>query len=575
MYEVLNDMRRKGVEKRQELLPRFEKMTADPMAVQKRLLFELLEENKDTEYGKKYGFAEIDSVEEYQKRVPVTEYDDYIDYIDRMTNGGEENLICSKKPVWYNKTSGTVGEPKKIPYTETTRDRFNYYSLGYQSALLYREIGEKYFGGRFLNLIRCGGTITKLPDGTPFGPLSEAALRPYEDRWVHIYSAPAEATFAPKGTDTGYLNARYALCDRDINNINCSFTGFLLDFCRYIEKNWRLLVNDIEKGVIDESIELSADIRQKLTAELTPMPKRAAELRAVFEEGFETPFIPKVWKDLAYVVGGASAGFSRYTKEIRSRYLGTDIAFYYRGISASEGIFSVPLELASEVSALIPDSLFYEFIPLGEENAKPVTMDKLETGKEYELVITNHSGLYRYRMKDVMLVKGFHNAVPLVEFRYRIDKTISLMGEKTTELALRTAAEQTAAECGFMLVDSSVYPDTDEVRYVFIMEIDRVPVDLTEEAVRACLEKNLAKVNPSYGDKVQNGLIKPVGLLFAQPETYVLYKEIMLMKGNSIAQLKPVTVIGNEVQRKFFFTLTESFDEVKALSSAAVLPADN
>jgi hypothetical protein len=223
--------------------------------------------------------------------------------------------------------------------------------------------------------------------------------------------------------------------------------------------------------------------------------------------------------------------------------------------------------LASHESCLIPDSLFYEFLPVDEEGAKPVTMDRLEVGKSYELLITTHSGFYRYRMKDVLLVTGFHNATPLVELQYRIDKTVSLMGEKTTEMALRVAADQTARECGFLLVDSSVYPDTEEVRYVYIMEIDRVPQDLTEEKIRSCLEKNLAKVNPSYGDKVQNGLIQPVKLVFSQPETYVLYKEMMLMRGNAIAQLKPVTVIGNEVQKKFFFALTEDFEEIKAMSA--------
>lgn len=225
------------------------------------------------------------------------------------------------------------------------------------------------------------------------------------------------------------------------------------------------------------------------------------------------------------------------------------------------------MEIASHESALIPDSLFYEFIPVEEENAEPVTMDKLEVGKKYELVITNHSGFYRYRMKDVVLVTGYYNATPLVEFQYRIDKTVSLMGEKTTEMALRVAADSTAKECGFLLVDSSVYPDTDDVRYVFIMEIDRVPKELNAETVIDCLERNLEKVNPSYADKVKSGLIKPVKLVFAQPETYVLYKEMMLMKGNSIAQLKPVTVIGNELQRKFFFGLVEDFEEIKRLSA--------
>ena len=43
-------------------------------------------------------------------------------------------------------------------------------------------------------------------------------------------------------------------------------------------------------------------------------------------------------------------------------------------------------------------------------------------------MISNHSGFYRYRMKDVLLVVGFHNATPMVEFQYRIDKTVSMMG---------------------------------------------------------------------------------------------------------------------------------------------------
>ncbi len=567
MYEALNAMRRNGVEKRQRLLACFEKITKTPMETQTQLLLELLNENKDTEYGRKYGFAEINSIEEYQRRVPVTEYDDYAGYIDRMANNGEENLICGSKPVWYNKTSGTVGTPKKIPYTQKTRDCFSRYSLGYQSGFLYRNVKEKYFGGRWLNLIRCGSDIVRLPDGVPYGPISEASLRPHIDKWNHIFPTPLEATFSPKKTDARYLTARYALCDRDINNINCTFTGFVLDFCRYIEKNWRLLVSDIEKGVISSSVELPEELRIRLCAELKPDPERAAELRAIFEEGFDTPFIPKVWRELSYVVGGASAGFSRYTNEVRERYLGYDIAFYYRGISASEGIFSVPVELASHESSLIPDSLFYEFIEADSEPAVPVTMDKLEIGKKYELVITNHSGFYRYRMKDVLLVTGFYNRTPLVEFQYRIDKTVSLMGEKTTEMALRVAADRTAKECGFMLVDSSFYPDTENVRYVCVMEIDRVPKELKEETVRSALEKNLERINPSYGEKLRSGLIKPLKLVFAQPETYVLYKEMMLLKGNSIAQLKPVTVIGNELQKRFFFALTEDFEEIKNIAA--------
>ena len=563
MYETLNGNRRKTAEMGAKVIDGFELMSQDPMAVQTKLLMELLQDNKDTEYGKKYGFADITSIEEYQERVPLTTYDDYKDYVRRMTQEGERKLICDSDPVWYNKTSGTVGAPKKIPYTQRTRDWFGRYSLVYQSGMLSRELGEDYFGGRVLNLIRCSDSIVKLPDGVPFGPIAEARVRPFLERWAEISPAPSESVFADAGTDTRYLNARYSLCDKDLNSIICTFTSFLLDFCRYIEKNWELLVSDIEAGTINGSVELPDEIREKLAAELVPQPERAAELRAIFEQGFDAPFIPKVWPLLRYVAGGASAGFALYTNEVRDRYLGRDVAFYYRGIAASEGVFTVPVRLADHASALIPDSLFYEFIPEDDEGARPVTMDKLEVGKRYELVISTHSGLYRYRMGDVLLVVGFHNATPMVEFQYRVDKTVSLMGENTTELALRSAAERTAGECGFLLVDSSMYPDADNVQYVFVMEIDRVPQELAEDAVRASLERQLAEANPIYGEMVKDGLVKPARILFSQPETYLLYKEMMLEKGNAIAQIKPVTVIGNEAQKNFFFTLVDDFEEVK------------
>ena len=563
MYEILNSNRRKTAEMGTKVLASFETMTQNPMSVQTKLLMELLQDNKDTEYGKKYGFADIASIEEYQDRVPLTTYDDYEDYISRMTQEGERKLLCDSDPVWYNKTSGTVGAPKKIPYTQRTRDWFHRYGLVYQSGMLYRELGEDHFGGRVLNLIRCSDSIVRLPDGVPYGPIAEARVRPFLDRWAEISPTPSESVFAEKGTDARYLNARYSLCDKDLNSIICTFTGFLFDFCRYIEKNWELLVNDIENGTIDRSVELSDEIREKLAAALEPMPERAAELRTIFEQGFDTPFMPKVWPVLRYVAGGASAGFAHYTNEVCDRYLGHDVAFYYRGITASEGVFTVPVGLAQHASALIPDSLFYEFIPEDNKDARPITMDKLEVGKKYELIISNHSGLYRYRMKDVLLVVGFHNATPMVEFQYRIDKTVNLMSENTTELALRAATEKTAEECGFLLVDSSMYPDADNVQYVFVMEIDRVPQELTENAVCASLEKNMAEANPIYGEMVKDDIIKPARILFSQPETYLLYKEMMLERGNAIAQIKPVTVIGNDTQKNFFFTLVDSFEEIK------------
>ena len=122
MYEELNKHRRTSVETGNLVRADFDAITKDPMKVQEKLLLDLLAENKDTEYGKKYGFEKITSIRDYQEKVPVTEYKDYEAYISRMAEYGERNLLTSEPPVSYSKTSGTVGAPKKNSlYSEKPR----------------------------------------------------------------------------------------------------------------------------------------------------------------------------------------------------------------------------------------------------------------------------------------------------------------------------------------------------------------------------------------------------------------------------------------------------------------------
>ena len=288
----------------------------------------------------------------------------------------------------------------------------------------------------------------------------------------------------------------------------------------------------------------------------------------VFEEGFETPFIPKVWKNLKFIAGIGTGGFKNYADRIRERYTGDGVQQLKLGISASEGTFTVPFDLNCEDTALIPDSVFFEFLPLDAEDdfSKIVTMDGLEEGKDYEVIITNCSGFYRYRMRDAIRVTGKFNNTPTVQFLYRIDQTVSIMGEKTTEVALRTAAENTAKELGFELIDFSVYPDLDSapVRYQYFFEIGQKPKGLKPKEIRFVLEQKLAEANPSMGDKVKKGICGATKLNFLEPETYMLYRDLMISKGTASAQLKPVRVINNELQRRFFFGLTEySYEVVK------------
>ena len=66
----------KGVREGQKIFRAFPETCKEAMAINTALLMKILEDNKDTEYGRRYGFGEIKTVEEYQKRVPLITYDD-------------------------------------------------------------------------------------------------------------------------------------------------------------------------------------------------------------------------------------------------------------------------------------------------------------------------------------------------------------------------------------------------------------------------------------------------------------------------------------------------------------------
>ena len=134
-------------------LRKFDDSTIHASSNNKELLKKLLNDNKETEYGKKYNFASIRNISDYQQQVPLTTYDDYETYIDRMTEHGERNLLTAYPVVFYASTSGTSGSPKKIPVTDKGLSVFQNHSATIQFAVFsefYKNTKWKDFhnGGR-------------------------------------------------------------------------------------------------------------------------------------------------------------------------------------------------------------------------------------------------------------------------------------------------------------------------------------------------------------------------------------------------------------------------------------------
>ena len=451
--------------------------------VQEELLFEMIEANKDTPFGRDHNFADIKTVEDFKRTVPFTSYDDYAGYIYEVMERGTRGVVTTEEIVHFNETSGTMGNPKGIPYTKRMAEILMGYSGAYTYYRSYVGAGEGLAGGRMLTLIE--SHYNTLKSGISFGSLSCKAIADARPYLAATTTSPDEAVFTKPGTDTRYLHARFAIEERDIRDISSVFITGVLDLMRYVEDNWELLVRDIEQGTIDASIQMPVDVRAGLEARIKPNPERAAELRAIFECGFDEPITPAMWPNLLVIRSVAGGGFAPYTQRLR-RFIGDDAHILYTGYSASEGAFSVPFELDDPSSVLLPRSVYFEFVPVDDPDYDhTLGVEDLQEGHDYEVIITSRSGFYRYKMRDAIRCVGHKGTMPTMEFLLRLDQTVNMHGEKTTELVLRKVADKVAARAGLDLVDFSVHPNVDHhpARYEYLLEFyhaDHAAIDLTE-----------------------------------------------------------------------------------------------
>ena len=543
----------------------FEEETKKPMELQEQFLMQLIRDNENTEFGKKYDFAGIHSIEEYREHVPVLIYDELAPYVERMKDG-EKNVLTAYPFDHLNTTSGTVGNPKYVPLTDRQLQVFMKYNFLYINGLKETLLPPEWHEGK--TFCTSEGTYVKQDNGITVGCASAKnaeVLKGGDSAEAQmmraIFTSPIEAMIPEPGTDTKYLHMRYALMEENVTGITVGFYNMLAHLLQYTLDNHEMLINDIEKGTIDPSVKMPDSVREALLEKLEPMPERAAFLREAFAGGVEEPFMKKVWPNITYIFGAGADGLAIYDKKIKEKYAGGTIHNIYAGVTASEGLWSVPAGVDVEDSILAAGSAFMEFLPVeaGDDFSQAVLMDQVEVGKTYELIITNLNGFYRYRMSDAVKVTGYKNKTPLVQFMFRVNKTISVALEKTTEQALEQTVNRAADELGFYLSDYSVYPDGDSEpgRYIFLIEPDEKGVGVDTETLRKCIYKHLCEANPRYKYAVDHGNLAEPEVKILQPETGILYREMMIYKGANPSQLKPVHVISNERQRKFFFGLTE------------------
>ena len=88
---------------------------------QLELFYDIVSDNAETEYGRRYNFKDIQTVEQFKENVPLQNYDDYKIYVNRMKTEETRGILCRDDVIFLARTSGTTGEYKCVPVTRTLK----------------------------------------------------------------------------------------------------------------------------------------------------------------------------------------------------------------------------------------------------------------------------------------------------------------------------------------------------------------------------------------------------------------------------------------------------------------------
>ena len=536
---------------------RYLTQSSDVDKISEKLLMNLLQKNRNTEIGKKYDFANIKSIKEYQDKVPYTTYEDYTEYIDRMAKTGEQNLITAEHIGFFAKTSGTTGVTKRIPVVDKTYKSYLKCVSSYFTILtkLMKENGIH--TGKGLNTVENETEITE-------GGIREGFISSYALSKMNVVQPticiPKEIDGYGDNIDMKYIKARYALQDPDLIYLMSIFMSTMSDLMKYIFDNYQMLVNDIRTGTIDKDVDIPVELRQKLEQKLKPDPKRADQLLKIFLNEPDKGIIRKIWPKMLLVVAIGTGEFAPFTEKMRY-YCGDKVTFSFGLYAASEAIMAYATEPEDEDFLMVTDSGFFEFLPADDENARPLLSHELEKGKLYEIIITSASGLYRYRIKDVIRVTGFVGKNPKIQFAYRKQQLINITGVKLTAEHITTAIKGFETELGVRVLDYSLYADTDFApwRIIAFMEFDE-PVDEKDRGiVKEIFDQELTKVNAEYGRMLKIGECSPCAVCSVKKNTYNEYRKQKVKNGASDNQVKTVRIIDDKKKLEFFKQSVEQY----------------
>ena len=462
-----------------------------------QVLKRLTSKAENTEWGREHGFASLSTYEDFAASSPVNTYEDLKQAIDRMRQG-ERDILWPGQVRWYAKSSGTTNDKSKFIPVSKDGLKDTHYAGGRDAVTWYlgNNPHSRIFDGKALIL---GGS-----------------------------HAP---NYNLKNSLVGDLSAIL------IENINP-----LVNLVRVPKKETALLADfELKRDRIAHEA-----IRENVT-NLSGVPSWMLSVMNRVLEITGKDNLSEVWPNLEMFFHGGVA-FTPYREQYKKLIPSANM-HYMETYNASEGFFGIqddPSDLS--MNLMLDYGVFYEFIPMDEiENPNPHVLPLwgVETGRNYAMLISTSSGLWRYMIGDTVRFTSTNPYKFIITGRTKF--FINAFGEElivdNAEVGLAEACRQTGAQV-LEYTAAPVFMDGEgKCRHQWLIEFAKAPEDVSQFA--RILDETLQQVNSDYEAKRYKDItLQSLELVVARKG---LFHEWLASKGKLGGQHKVPRLSNNRV----------------------------
>ena len=478
----------------------------NPQRVQQELLLEKIRREASTGFGKDHHFSEIKSLADFRRNVPISDYDYFEPYIERVKNGESQALFSDEQVVMFALTSGTTSSQKFIPVTQRY---VNAYRRGWMlwGAGAFTDHAHLFPKQKLVLTSDCDEFRTG--SGIPCGSVSGLTAQMQNPLIRRSYVMPPESAKVHDAEAKYYLAWRLGVM-QDIGSWISPNPSTHLNLARFGSARAESLIREIHSGTMSEDFEIPEAVRKASRRYLKPNSKRAAELESILSS--TGALKPKdVWPSLGLIgcwLGGSLGAYVRNFPE----YFG-DVAVRDIGLISSESRMTIPKADGTAAGCLDITVAFFEFIPVGEiDSDQPTVLEchELEEGQDYYILLTTNSGLYRYNIFDVVRCTGWVEKTPMLEFLHKGSHISNVTGEKLSEHQVVQSVESVLEKTGSRLNTYSLAPCWDEQAPYYGLFIEQSDVGSESEELARQIDQAMRAANLEYEAKRDSQRLGPV-----------------------------------------------------------------